>query len=68
MRLPKILHVEGVSLNWASKLKFESLVERKPQLAEQWSPGWVFPTPPPAAAVSHETHRNAGSQAPAQNH
>lgn len=35
MCLPKILHVEGVSLNWASKLKFESLVERKPQLAEQ---------------------------------
>ena len=33
MRLPKTLHVEGVSLDWTSKLKFESLVERKPQLA-----------------------------------
>ena len=38
--------LRAISLNWASKLKFESLVERKLQLAEQWSPVWVFLTPP----------------------
>ena len=60
--------LRAISLNWASKLKFESLVGRKLQLAEQWSPVWVFPTPPPVAPVSHGTHGNAGSWAPAQNH